>query len=133
MATLTDKQREFLKQPYVGELTTLRGDGSPHSTVVWVDTDTDSVGFNTVVGRAKERHLRRDPRLSLIVVDPGNAYKWISISGEAELTTEGADAQIDKLAKKYLGEDEYPWRNPQEQRISVRIRPEHIDSYGLDE
>jgi PPOX class probable F420-dependent enzyme len=133
MATLTDKQREFLEQPFVGEATTLRGDGSPHSTVVWVDTDTDALGFNTVVGRAKERHLRRDPRVSLIVVDPGNAYKWLSISGQAELTTDGADAQIDKLAKKYLGEDEYPWRNPQEQRISVRIRPEHIDSYGLDE
>jgi PPOX class probable F420-dependent enzyme len=133
VATLTDKQREFLEHPFVGEATTLRGDGSPHSTVVWVDTDTDVVGFNTVVGRAKERHLRRDPRVSLIVVDPGNAYKWLSISGQAELTTDGADAQIDKLAKKYLGEDEYPWRNPQEQRISVRIRPEHIDSYGLDE
>jgi PPOX class probable F420-dependent enzyme len=133
MATLTDQQRRFLEQPFVGEVTTLRGDGSPHSTVVWVDTDTDAVGFNTAVGRAKERHLRRDPRVSLIVVDPGNAYKWLSISGQAELTTDGADAQIDKLAKKYLGEDEYPWRNPQEQRISVRIRPEHIDSYGLDE
>jgi PPOX class probable F420-dependent enzyme len=133
MATLTDKQRQFLQQPYVGEVTTLRGDGSPHSTVVWVDIDTDAVGFNTAVGRAKERHLRRDPRVSLIVVDPGNAYKWLSISGEAELTIDGADAQIDKLAKKYLGQDEYPWRNPQEQRITVRISPQHVDSYGLDE
>jgi PPOX class probable F420-dependent enzyme len=133
MAALTDKQREFLEQPFVGEVTTLRGDGSPHSTVVWVDVDTDVVMFNTAVGRAKERHLRRDPRVALIVVDPGNAYKWLSVSGQAEITTDGADAQIDKLAKKYLGEDEYPWRNPQEQRISVRIRPEHVDSSGLDE
>jgi len=133
MAALTDKQREFLDQPYVGEVTTLRDDGSPHTTVVWVDTDTDVVTFNTAVGRAKERYIRRDPRVSLIVVDPENAYKWVSVSGEAELTTEGADDQIDKLAKKYLGEDEYPWRNPAEQRISVRIRPKHVDSYGFDE
>jgi PPOX class probable F420-dependent enzyme len=133
MATLSEKQRAFLEQPFVGEVTTLRPDGSPHTTVVWVDTDTDVVMFNTAVGRAKERHLRSDPRASLIVVDPQNAYRWLSISGSAELTTDGADDQIDKLAKKYLGEDKYPWRNPAEQRISVRIRPERVDSYGLDE
>ena len=133
MAALTDKQSEFFEQPFVGELTTLRDDGSPHTTVVWVDIDTDVVMFNTAVGRAKERHIKRDPRVSLIVVDPGNAYKWISVSGEAELTTDGADAQIDKLAKKYLGQDEYPWRKPEEQRITVRIRPNRVETTGLDE
>ena len=133
MATLTEKQREFLEQPFVGEVTTLRDDGSPHTTVVWVDVDSDEVIFNTAVGRAKERHLRRDPRASLIVVDPQDPYKWVAVSGKAELTTAGADDQIDRLAKKYLGQDEYPWRNPAEQRITVRIRPEHVDVAGLDE
>jgi PPOX class probable F420-dependent enzyme len=132
-AALSDKQREFLEQPYSGAVTTLRADGSPHTTVVWVDLDDETVMFNTAVGRAKERHLRRDPRASLIVIDPENAYRWISVSGRAELTTDGADEQIDKLAKKYLGKDEYPWRNPEEQRITVRIHPEHLDSYGFDE
>jgi PPOX class probable F420-dependent enzyme len=133
MAMLDEKARSFLEQPYVGQVTTLRPDGSPHSTVVWVDTDTDVVMFNTAVGRAKERHLRRDPRVSLIVVDPENAYRWVSIDGKAELTTEGAEAQIDKLAKKYLGQDEYPWRKPEEERITVRIHPERIETTGLDE
>jgi PPOX class probable F420-dependent enzyme len=133
MTTLNEKQREFLEQPYVGEVTTLRPDGSPHTTVVWVDTDTNEVTFNTAVGRAKERYLRQDPRVSLIVVDPDNAYRWVSVSGNAELTTEGADAQIDKLAKKYLGKDEYPWRSPEEERITVRIHPEKIEATGLDE
>ena len=133
MATLTEKQREFLEQPFVGEVTTLRPDGSPHTTVVWVDVDTDEVIFNTAVGRAKERYLRQDPRASLIVVDPQDPYKWVSVAGRAELSTEGADAEIDKLAKKYLGKDEYPWRNPEEQRINVRIRPEKVDTAGLDE
>jgi hypothetical protein len=55
------------------------------------------------------------------------------VNGNAELTTEGADAQIDKLAKKYLGQDEYPWRNPEEERITVRIRPERVEGYGFDE
>jgi PPOX class probable F420-dependent enzyme len=131
-ATLSDKQREFLEQPYSGAVTTLRADGSPHTTVVWVDLDDETVMFNTAVGRAKERHLRRDPRASLIVIDPENAYRWISVSGRAELTTDGADEQIDKLAKKYLGKDEYPWRNPEETRLKVRIAPEHITAVGLD-
>jgi PPOX class probable F420-dependent enzyme len=132
MAALPEKIREFLQQPFVGEVTTLRSDGSPHTTVVWVDVDTDEVLFNTVVGRAKERHLRHDPRVSLIVVDPQDTYKWVSITGKAELDTEGADDEIDKLAKKYLGQDSYPWRKPEEQRINVRIRPEHVENYGVD-
>jgi PPOX class probable F420-dependent enzyme len=134
MAELTDRQREFIKEnPYVGTVTTLREDGSPHNTIVWVDAENGVVTFNTAVGRAKERHLRTDPRAAITVVDPDNSYQWISISGRAELTTEGADAQIDHLAKKYLGKDEYPWRKPEEQRVSVKIRPEKVDSAGFDE
>jgi PPOX class probable F420-dependent enzyme len=133
MATLDEKARKFLEEPFVGEVTTLRPNGSPHSTVVWVDVDDDGPTFNTAVGRAKERYLRQDPRVSLIVVDPENAYRWVSIDGTAELTTEGADDQIDKLAKKYLGQDEYPWRKPEEQRVTVRIRPNRVETTGLDE
>jgi len=133
MATLTEKQREFLDNPFAATVTTLRKDGSPHDTVVWIDTDNGNVMFNTAVGRAKERHLRNDPRVAVMVIDPENHYRWVSVSGQAELTTEGADAEIDKLSKKYLGKDEYPWRNPEEQRINVRITPEKIESTGLDE
>ena len=132
MATLDQKQKQFLENPYVGIATTLRADGSPHSTVVWVDVDNRGVSFNTATGRAKERHLRKDPRVSLLVLDPSDVYKWVAVSGRAELTIEGADPQIDRLAKKYLGKDEYPWRSPDQQRISVRISPEQIDSSGLD-
>jgi len=133
MSTLDDNARKFLEKPYVGTVTTLRQDGSPHSTIVWVDVDEDGLSFNTAAGRAKPRHLERDPRVSLLVVDPEDTYKWVSISGTAELTTDGADSQIDRLAKKYLGQDEYPWRKPEEQRIKVRINPERVDSYGFDD
>jgi len=133
MATLDDKAQKFLEQPFVGTVTTLRDDGSPHSTIVWVDTNTGEVSFNTATGRAKEKHLRRDPRVSLLVVDPKNTYKWVAVSGTAQLTTDGADGQIDRLAKKYLGQDEYPWRNPEEERITVRITPQHVDASGFDE
>jgi PPOX class probable F420-dependent enzyme len=135
MAALDQKQREFLDQnPFVAVATTLREDGSPHNTVVWLDVEDDgTLSFNTAVGRAKERHLRKDPRVAVIVVDPGNTYRWVAVSGTAELTTEGADAQIDRLAKKYLGKDEYPWRSPDEQRIKVKLQPAHVDASGFDE
>ena len=134
MAKLEEKPRKFLDDsPYVGVVTTLREDGSPHSTIVWVDVEGDKVSFNTALGRAKPKHLERDPRASVLMVDPNNSYKWVAVSGPAELTEEGADAQIDKLAKKYLGKDEYPWRNPEETRVKVLIEPEKVDASGFDE
>jgi len=134
MAKLEEKPRKFLDEsPYVGVVTTLREDGSPHSTIVWVDVEGDKVSFNTARGRAKPRHLEHDPRASLLMVDPNNAFKWVAVSGPAELTEEGADAQIDKLAKKYLGKDEYPWRKPEETRVKVLIKPEKVDATGFDE
>lgn len=134
MAALADEQRKFLQEnPFVGIVTTLRADGSPHSTIVWVDVEDGTVGFNTARGRAKERHLSQDPRVSMLVVDPNNPYKWVAVTGRAQLTEEGADRQIDKLAKKYLGKDEYPWRSPDETRVSVKIAPEKVEATGFDE
>jgi PPOX class probable F420-dependent enzyme len=131
MTKLTTAQQEFLRNPYFGVVTTLREDGSPHNTVVWVDVDDDAVIFNTAEGRAKPEHLRNDGRAALTVVDPQNGHKWVSVSGPAELSHKGADAQIDKLAHKYLGVDEYPYRQAEEQRVNVRVTPEHVDSSGF--
>lgn len=135
MATkLEGKPKEFLDQnPYVGVATTLRDDGSPHSTIVWVDVEDDKVSFNTARGRAKSNHLEQDPRASILMVDPNNAFKWVAVSGSAQVTEEGADAQIDKLAKKYLGKDEYPFRDPAETRVKVLIELEKVDASGFDE
>ena len=133
MAELTELQRAFIRDhDYYAVLTTLREDGSPHSTIVWVEQADGEVSFNTATGRAKERHLANDQRLSLVVVDPQNAYQWVSLTGRGELTRDDADPQIDRLAKKYLGQDEYPWRKPEEQRLKVRIRADKIDSAGFD-
>ena len=132
MASLSQAQQQFLDNPYVGVVTTLRSDGSPHSTIVWVEQANGEVSFNTATGRAKERHLANDPRIALLVVDPQNAYQWVALTGTVELTTEDADPQIDRLAKKYLGQDEYPWRSPDEQRLKVRINADKIDASGFD-
>jgi PPOX class probable F420-dependent enzyme len=132
MASLTPEQARLFAGPNHAALTTLRRDGSPQTTVVWVELDGDELSFNTAAGRAKERHLRRDPRLSLMVVDPDDPYRWVAVNGTGELTAEDADDQIDRLAKKYLGEDRYPYRRADEVRLKVRVRPEKVDSYGFD-
>ena len=132
MTKLNEKQQQFLENPYVGVVTTLRKDGSPHSTVVWVDVEDGVPSFNTALGRKKPANLEQDPRAALLVIDPQDAYKWIAVDGKAELTTDGADPQIDKLAKKYLGKDEYPFRQEGEQRVTVRIQPERVTMNGFD-
>lgn len=132
MTKLNEKQQQFLENPYVGVVTTLREDGSPHSTVVWVDVEDGVPSFNTALGRKKPANLEQDPRAALLVIDPQDAYKWIAVDGKAELTTDGADPQIDKLAKKYLGKDEYPFRQEGEQRVTVRIQPERVTTNGFD-
>jgi PPOX class probable F420-dependent enzyme len=132
VAKLTPAQRAFLESPFAGVVTDLRPDGSPHSTVVWVDVDDEGVSFNTAWPRAKPRYLANDPRASLVVIDPQDAYRWIAIDGTVTLTEEGANEQIDRLAKKYVGLDAYPWHKPDERRVSVRITPTRIEARGID-
>ena len=132
MTKLNETQQQFLEKPYVGVVTTLRKDGSPHSTVVWVDVEDGVPSFNTALGRKKPANLEQDPRAALLVVDPQNAYKWIAVDGKTEITADGADPQIDKLAKKYLGKDEYPFRKEGEQRVTVRIQPVRVTTNGFE-
>ncbi|MEU8266122.1 TIGR03618 family F420-dependent PPOX class oxidoreductase [Sphaerisporangium sp. NPDC049002] len=126
MSKLNDDAKALLARPVHAWVTAHRPDGSLHSTVVWVDVDGDDVIFNTAVGRAKERYLREDPRVSVSLLDPDNAFHLVSVSGKAEFELEGADEVIDRLAKKYLDADSYPFRTPDEQRITVRVTPEHV-------
>jgi PPOX class probable F420-dependent enzyme len=132
MTTLTDKQAELFRGKNWATVTTLRNDGSPHSTPVWIDTDGEHVIFNTAVGRAKERHLRRDPRVSVTVLPADNQQAgYVSVTGTAEIVEEGAFEHIDKLAQKYLGKEKYPYLQEGEQRVIVRITPEKVDSQGI--
>ena len=129
---LTASERLFLENPYVGVVTDLRPDGSPHSTVVWVDVDDDGPSFNTAWPRAKPRYLDVDPRVSLVVLDPHDPYRWIAITGTTTMTDDGANDQIDRLSKKYTGREKYANHKEGETRVSVRISPSWIESRGLD-
>ncbi|RBQ19300.1 PPOX class F420-dependent oxidoreductase [Spongiactinospora rosea] len=126
MAELGDAEKALIDRPVCGWLTTIRPDGSLHSTVVWTYLDGDDILVSTLVGRAKERHLRNDPRISLSVLDPDDPYHALSVSATAVLEEEGAEETLDLLAKKYLGVDVYPARAEGDRRVNVRIRPERV-------
>jgi PPOX class probable F420-dependent enzyme len=133
MARLSEKEAALFRGRNWGTVTTLRSDGSPHSTPVWIDTDGENVIFNTAIGRAKERHLRRDPRVSVVVLPADDQQSgYVSVTGTAELIEDGAVDHIHKMAKKYIGQDEYPWLQPDEQRIIVKITPDKVDTMGFD-
>jgi PPOX class probable F420-dependent enzyme len=127
---LSDEHAAFLAQPNYGVVTTLREDGSPHSTVIWVDVEEDGTpSFNTARGRVKPDNLENDPRVSLLVVVDGDFYRWLSIDGRVELTSDGAEEQIDKLSRKY---DKEPWKyRDGEVRVKARILPDRVIAYGL--
>jgi len=129
VAGLTDEQARLLREPNFATVGTLNPDGSPQLTIVWIDWDGEHVLFNTAAGRAKPRNLERDRRVSVLVVDREDGYRWVAVRGVAELTAEGADEHIDKLARKYTGVGWQP--KPGEQRLLVRVRLQHVNAYGF--
>lgn len=129
--SIPDKYRDLFSKRAFASLGTLMSDGSPQVTPVWVDLDGDLVVVNTAKGRQKDKNMRRDPRVALAIIDPENPYRYLEIRGRiAEITEDGADSHIDKMAKKYLGTDKYPYRQPGEVRVMFKIRPERTSTMG---
>ena len=128
MTQLTKKARQRLSDPNLGFLATIMDDGSPQVSPVWVDVDGDQILVNTAKGRRKERNLRRDPRVAISVADNDDPYDKVDIRGRVVDWVGGgeANAHIDRLALKYLGEEKYPWRKPGEERLIMKIKPEKI-------
>jgi PPOX class probable F420-dependent enzyme len=127
MTDLSDPTvQELLKSPNHAVISTNNGDGSILSTVVWIDLINDVVTVNSAVGRRWPTNLERDPHITALVSDPENPGKFVEIRGTVQSSTDGADDDIDALAHKYLGVDEYPYRQPGEQRISFRIDPTRV-------
>ena len=125
--SLDGRVRELLEQPNFCMVGTIRKDGSPHINPVWVDVDEGLVLLNSNEDRAWPRNARRDPRMTLTVLNHENPYEYVEIRGRlVEDTHDGADEHIDKLAKKYMGLDEYPLRQPGEQRVIFKIEPEKV-------
>jgi PPOX class probable F420-dependent enzyme len=125
--TIPSTHADLLQKPAFANLATLNPDGSPQVTPVWVDFDGTNLVVNTARGRMKDRNLQRDPRVAVSIADPENPYRYMGVQGRViEMTESGADAHIDKMAKKYLGKDKYPFRAPGEVRVIVKIAPEKV-------
>lgn len=125
------RAEELLKGRNFVVVSTLRPDGTIHAAPAWVDVQNGRPVVNSAEGRAWPTNLKRDPRVTLTVQNLENPYEYVAIRGRVtDQTTEGADEHIDALAKKYLGQDTYPYRQPGEQRVILRVEPEHVHVYG---
>jgi PPOX class probable F420-dependent enzyme len=129
--TIPENYLDLFKKKAFANLATLMPDGSPQVTPVWCDYDGENVLINTAAGRVKDKNLQREPRVSLSILDPDNPYRYLQIRGRVvERTHEGADEHINRMAKKYLGLDVYPYRTQGEVRILYKIKPEHASTMG---
>ena len=129
--TIPQQYLDLFQKKAFAHLGTLMRDGQPQVTPVWCDFDGTYVRINSAKGRVKDRNMRRDPRVTLELQDPDNPYRYLTVRGRVvEIIEDGADAHIDSLAKKYLGVDKYPYRQPGETRVIYKIQAERASAMG---
>jgi PPOX class probable F420-dependent enzyme len=122
--------RKMLEDKAYGHVVTYNAQGKPELTMVWMDVDGDELVFNTAEGRRKPDNISRDPRVIVSVQDRNNPQAYAVFHGKGRIIDAGADAHIDKLAKRFLGVDKYPARQPNEKRLIVRIGVDRISGMG---
>lgn len=128
MAAIPDEAKHLFENKDFAHVATLNADGSPQVSAVWIGLDGDLITFNTAEGRVKPKNLRRDERVALSIAGQENPYENLMVQGKVvELTQDGADEDIDALAKRYMGVDSYPFRQPGEERVIVKIEPEKVN------
>jgi len=128
---IPEKFADLFQKKAFASLATINADGSPQVTPVWCDWDGKHVIVNTAKGRRKDRNMRREPRVSLALIDPDNPYRYLEVRGKVvEVTEQGADDHINRMAKKYLGVDKYPGGQPGEVRVLYKVQPERVSSMG---
>jgi PPOX class probable F420-dependent enzyme len=126
-----EKYADLQNKKAFGSFTTLMPDGSPQTSPVWVDFQNGEVWVNSAEGRQKDKNVRRDPRVAVAIIDPDNPYRYVEVRGRVhEITNNGADEHINKMAKKYLGQDKYPYAQPGEKRVLYKITPEKFQGMG---
>ena len=130
-AKIPEKFSDLLHKPAFASLATLMPDGSPQVSPVWCDMEGERVVVNSARGRVKDRNIKRDPRVALSIQDPENPYRYLGLQGRVvEITEKGGDDHIDRMAKKYLGKDKYPFRQPGEVRVLYKIEIERTHTMG---
>ncbi|HUA35000.1 MAG TPA: PPOX class F420-dependent oxidoreductase [Candidatus Binataceae bacterium] len=132
MASIPEKYLDlFGSKKAFANLATIMPDGSPQVTPVWFDYKDGRIRINTARGRVKARNMKVGTKIAIAVLDPDNPYRYVQIRGPIISETEnGADAHIDSLAKKYLGQDKYPFRQAGEQRVIYEVDPKSVQASG---
>lgn len=121
----------FTGKKALASIATVMPDGSPQVTPVWFDYTNGKIRINTARGRVKARNMKVGAKVALAIIDPDNPYRYVGIRGPVVAETEtNADAHIDSLAKKYLGQDKYPFRQPGEMRVTYEIEPASVHVNG---
>lgn len=124
---ITEPVIEILQGKNFAYVSTLMKDGSPQVTPTWIDIDEDGNSILINTGRIKHRNVSRGPRVAISISDQNNPYNMVTIRGKViQQISEGADEHTDRLAKKYLGMDKYPYRTPNEKRVILKIRPDKV-------
>jgi PPOX class probable F420-dependent enzyme len=121
---LKDETRAFVY------LATIMDDGTPQVTPVWFDSEDEFILINTAAGRIKDHNMQARPNVALVIQDPNDPYRYVQVRGKVvDRTTQGADAHIDRLSLKYLGNPVYQNRTPGMQRVIYKIQPESFDRH----
>ena len=122
-----DNALDLFEKPALANFATVMPDGTPNVLPVWVDYDGTYILVNTFKDSQKHRNMEKRPKVGLDIVDPSNPWHWLSVRGHiAEITEEGANAHIDKLSKKYTGQDKYGFHQPGQVRIICKIVPDRV-------
>jgi PPOX class probable F420-dependent enzyme len=131
MSSIPESHADLLNSTALANVATLGPDGEPQVNPVWFGWDGEFIRFSNTTGRQKYRNLKRDGRVALSIIDPANPYRYLEVRGTVTRIDADPDcAFIDAMAKKYMGVDEYPWKQPGEERVILVIAPEHTTQMG---
>jgi len=134
-ATIPDNFRHLLDDPVFVTCVTLMPDGQPQAAVVWCSYDVTHIWVNSADGRQKNRNMTRDPRVTILAIDPDDPYRYLEVRGLVdEITAEGAIDHINSLSLAYRGEADYYKRMPEKRGVETRtifkIKPVHVVAHG---
>ncbi|HKQ67729.1 MAG TPA: PPOX class F420-dependent oxidoreductase [Polyangiaceae bacterium] len=130
-SVIPENYADLFQKKAFANLATLMPDGSPQVTPVWVDFDGTHILVNSARGRQKDKNMRKNAMVSMSILDPDNPYRYIEVRGKVtEITEQGADDHIDKMAKKYMNKDKYPYRREGEVRVIFKILPMRTTQMG---
>jgi PPOX class probable F420-dependent enzyme len=130
-SVIPESHADLLEQPVLAHVATVGPHGEPQNNPVWFGWDGENLTFSQTTGRQKYRNVQDEPRVALSIVDASNPFRYLEIRGTIErIDPDPGNAFINSMAKKYMGEDIYPWHRPGDERVVLVVRPEHTTTMG---